>query len=84
MYGIARSCVDIVVCCIFFTMSKVEINSFYRICDKIAVKCCTIPENFELCRLEKTILRHIQFNLNVHPRWIALIQDGGQNHERAY
>ena len=43
-----------------------------------------LPENFEQCRLEKTILRHFPYNLNVIFSWIALIQDGGKNHETAY
>ena len=37
-----------------------------------------LPENFEQCRLEKTILRHFPSNLIVRSRWNALIQDGGQ------
>ena len=43
-----------------------------------------LPENFEQCRLEKTILRHFPYNLNVRSSWNALIQDGGKNHEKAY
>ena len=39
-----------------------------------------LPENFEQCRLEKTILWH----LILHSKWIALIQDGGKNHESVY
>ena len=35
-------------------------------------------ENFEQCRLEKTILRNFPSNLKVRSRWNALIQDGGQ------
>ena len=42
-----------------------------------------LPENFGRCRLEKIILRHFPYNLNVRSSWIALIQDGGQNHEKA-
>ena len=38
-----------------------------------------LPENVEQCRLEKTILRHFPYNLNVRSRCIALIQDGGKN-----
>ena len=37
-----------------------------------------LRENFEQCRLEKTILQHFPYNLNVHSSCIALIQDGGQ------
>ena len=43
-----------------------------------------LPENFEQCRLEKTILWQLPYNLNVSTRWNALIQDGGKYHERAY
>ena len=39
---------------------------------------CDTPENFEQCRLQKTILQHFPYNLNMHSRWIALIQDGGK------
>ena len=41
-----------------------------------------LPENFEQCRLEKTILRHFPHNLNGRPSWNALIQDGGKNHDK--
>ena len=34
-----------------------------------------LPESFEQCGLEKTILRHFPYDLNV---WNAPIQDGGQ------
>ena len=37
-----------------------------------------LPENFEQCRLEKTILRHFLYNLNLRSSWNALIQDGGK------
>ena len=43
-----------------------------------------LPENFEQCRLEKTILRQLPYNLNVRSSWNALIQDGGKYHEKAY
>ena len=43
-----------------------------------------LPENFEQCRLDKTILRQFPYNLNVRSSWNALIQDGGKYHERAY
>ena len=43
-----------------------------------------LPENFEQCRLEKTILRQFPYNLNVRSSWNALIQDGGKFHEKAY
>ena len=43
-----------------------------------------LPENFEQCRLEKTILRQFPYNLNVHFSWNALIQDGGKYHGKAY
>ena len=43
-----------------------------------------LPENFEQCRLEKTILRQFPYNLNVRSSWNALIQDGGKYHEKAY
>ena len=35
-----------------------------------------LPENFEQRRLEKSILRHFPYSLNVPSRWTALIQDG--------
>ena len=35
-------------------------------------------------RLKKTILRHFSYNLNLRPRRLALIQDGGKNCEKAY
>ena len=37
-----------------------------------------LPENFEQCRLMKTILRHFPYNLNVRTRWIAFNQDSGK------
>ena len=43
-----------------------------------------LPENFEQCRLDKTILRQFPYNLNVRSSWNALIQDGGKYHEKAY
>ena len=43
-----------------------------------------LAENFEQCRLEKTILRYFPYNLNVRSRWAALIQDGRKSHESAY
>ena len=43
-----------------------------------------LSENFEQCRLEKTILWHFPYNLSVRSSWNALIQDGGKNHEKAY
>ena len=43
-----------------------------------------LPENFKQWGLEKTTLRHFPYNSNVRSRCIALIQDGGKNHERAY
>ena len=43
-----------------------------------------LPENFEQCRLEKTILRQFPYNLSVRSSWNALIQDGGKYHEKAY
>ena len=39
-----------------------------------------LPENFEQCRLKKTILRHFLYNLDLD----ALIQDGGKSHEKVY
>ena len=42
-----------------------------------------LPENFEQRKLEKTILRHFPYNLNVHFRWGALIQDGRKNNDSA-
>ena len=36
-----------------------------------------LPESFEQCGLEKTILQHFPFNLNVRSRRNALIKDGG-------
>ena len=50
---------------------------------KIMYNTRYLPENFEQCGLEK-ILRHFPYNLNVRFRWIALIQNGGKNHEKAY
>ena len=41
-----------------------------------------LPENFEQCRLEKTILRHFPINLNVRSSWNALNQDGGETMKR--
>ena len=41
-----------------------------------------LPENFDQCRLEKTILRQFPYNLSVRSSWNALIQDGGKYHER--
>ena len=43
-----------------------------------------LPENFEQCRLEETILRHFLFDFDVYSSFNALIQDGGKNHEKAY
>ena len=43
-----------------------------------------LSENFEQCRLEKTILRQFPYNLSVRSSWNALIQDGGKYHEKAY
>ena len=43
-----------------------------------------LPENFDQCRLEKTILRQFPYNLSVRSSWNALIQDGGKYHEKAY
>ena len=43
-----------------------------------------LPKNFEQRRLEKTILGHFPYNLNMRSRWAALIQDGRKNHESAY
>ena len=43
-----------------------------------------LPENFDQCRLEKTILRQFPYNLSVLSSWNALIQDGGKYHEKAY
>ena len=37
-----------------------------------------LPESFEQCRLQKTILRHFPYNLNLHSSWNSPIQDGGQ------
>ena len=37
-----------------------------------------LPESFEQCGLEKTILRHFPYNLNLRSSWNAPIQDGGQ------
>ena len=37
-----------------------------------------LPENFEQCRLEKTVLWYFPYNLSVCSRRNALIQDGGQ------
>ena len=41
-----------------------------------------LPENFERCRLENTILRHFPYNLNVRSSRIALIQEGGKTMKR--
>ena len=38
-----------------------------------------LPENCEQRKLEKTILLHFLYNLNVRSRWAALIQDGRKN-----
>ena len=43
-----------------------------------------LPENFDQCRLEKTILRQFPYNLSVRSSQNALIQDGGKYHEKAY
>ena len=43
-----------------------------------------LPENFEQCRFEKTILRQFPYNLNVRSSKNALIQDGGKHHEKTY
>ena len=43
-----------------------------------------LPGNVEQHRLEKTILRHFPYNLNLRSRWTPLIQDGRKNHEGAY
>ena len=43
-----------------------------------------LPENFDQCRLEKTILRQFPYDLSVRSSWNALIQDGGKYHEKAY
>ena len=43
-----------------------------------------LPENFEQRKLEKTILRHFPYNLNVRSRWAAFIQDGRKNHDSTY
>ena len=37
-----------------------------------------LPESFEQCGLEKTILRHFPYNLNLRSSWNSPIQDGGQ------
>ena len=37
-----------------------------------------LPESFKRCGLEKTILRHFPYNLNLRSSWNAPIQDGGQ------
>ena len=37
-----------------------------------------LPESFEQCGLEKTILRHFPYSLNLPSSWNAPIQDGGQ------
>ena len=37
-----------------------------------------LPESFEQCGLEKTILRHFPYNLNLRCSWNAPIQDSGQ------
>ena len=42
-----------------------------------------LHENFEQRRLEKTVLRHFPYNLNVRSRYIALIQGDRKNHEGA-
>ena len=41
-----------------------------------------LPEHFEQCRLEKTVLRQFSYNLNVRSSWNALIQDGGNSIKR--
>ena len=41
-----------------------------------------LPENFDQCRLEKTILRQFPYNLSVRSSWNALIQDGGNTMKR--
>ena len=43
-----------------------------------------LPENFEQCRFEKTILRQFPYNLNVRFSKNALVQDGGKHHEKTY
>ena len=37
-----------------------------------------LPEKFEQCGLEKTILQHIPYNLNLCSGWNAPIQDNGE------
>ena len=37
-----------------------------------------LHESFEQCGLEKTILRHFPYKLNLRSSWNAPIQDGGQ------
>ena len=37
-----------------------------------------LPESFEQCGLEKTILRHFPYNLNLRSSRNVPIQDGGQ------
>ena len=41
-----------------------------------------LPENFEQPRkaIEKTILRHFPYDLNVRSRWTVLIQDSRKYH----
>ena len=41
-----------------------------------------LAENFEQCRLEKTVLWHFPNNLNVRSSWNALSQDGGETMKR--
>ena len=43
-----------------------------------------LPENFEQCRLEKTILWHFPYDFNVHSSFNALIHNGGKHHGKAY
>ena len=37
-----------------------------------------LPESFEQCGLEKAILRHFPYNLNLRSTWNAQIRDGDQ------
>ena len=41
-----------------------------------------LPENFEQCGLEKTILRQFPYNLNVRSSKNDLVQDGGNTTKR--
>ena len=43
-----------------------------------------LPENFEQCRLEKTILQHFPYILNVRSRCMPSFKMAVKNHEKVY